>query len=453
VRLLVLIDGEHHPTAVRDAIVSIASGGAEVAGALFCGGTEKVDAGALDAAYGVPVLRPDASGDELITALAHAIDHFRPDGVLDLTDEPVLSPADRFRLASVTLERGVTFSGADFELRPPSFAEVLTKPSIRVFATGKRTGKTAVASALARHAIDRGRRPVIIAVGRGGPNPPRVIDAGATLDTKTLLEMVDEGLHASSDYVEDALTSGATTIGCVRVGGGLAGATITSNVVAAARMAEERDEDLVLLEGSGASIPEVAASAGVVVVPASLGDAVSSYLNPYRLLLADLAVVTMAEHGSAAATTTAAIHGSAPGLDVIHVVFRPEPLADVDGRKAFLCTTAPQDAGSVLKAHLEQEHGCEIVGMTHKLSDRAALRRDLSEADAHDVVLVELKAAAIDVAARTAVEQGREVVFVNNAIVGTDLNGETSDVAGAFDKLIERSAVMERSATEAQRAT
>jgi cyclic 2,3-diphosphoglycerate synthase len=438
-KLLVLIDGEHHPTAVREALDAIGSGGSEVAGALFCGGTEKVEAGALDEVYGVPVLRPDAAGDELGTALAHAIGHFRPDGILDLTDEPVLSPADRFRLASVALHRGVTFGGADFDLRPPSFANVLSKPSIRVFATGKRTGKTAVASALARHAIERGRRPVIVAVGRGGPNPPRVIEAGTTLDTQALLEMVDAGLHASSDYVEDALTSGATTIGCVRVGGGLAGATITSNVIAAAKMAQERDEDLVLLEGSGASIPDVAASAGVVCVPASLGDAVSSFLNPYRLLLADLAVVTMAEHGSDAATTAAAIHGSNPSLDVIHVVFRPEPLTDVRGRKAFFCTTAPTDAGSVLKTHLEDEHGCEVVGMTHKLSDRAALRRDLTEAAAHDVVLVELKAAAIDVAARTAVEQGREVVFVNNTLVGTDMDGETSDVTGAFDRLIDRS--------------
>ena len=438
-KLLVLIDGEHHPTAVREALDAIASGGSEIVGALFCGGTEKVDAGALDLAYGVKVLRPDAAGDELVTALAYAIDHFRPDGILDLTDEPILSPADRFRLASVALRHGVTFGGADFDLRPPSFANVLSKPSIRVFATGKRTGKTAVASALARHAIDRGHSPVIIAVGRGGPNPPRVIEAGTNLDTKTLLEMVDQGLHASSDYVEDALTSGATTIGCVRVGGGLAGATITSNVVAAAKMAEERGEDLVLLEGSGASIPEVAASAGVVIVPASFGDGAASYLNPYRLLLADLAVVTMAEHGSQAATTTAAIRGSVPGLDLIHVVFRPEPLADVRGRKAFFCTTAPSDARDVLKTHLEEEHGCEVVGMTHKLSDRAALRNDLSEADAYDVVLVELKAAAIDVAARTAVEQGREVVFVNNALVGTDVDGETSDVAGAFDRLIERS--------------
>ena len=438
-RVIVLVDGEHHPTAVRDAIQGISASGSDVAGALFCGGTEKVDSGSLDEAYGVSVLRPDASGDELTVALAHAIKHFQPEAVLDLTDEPVLSPADRFRLASVALEHGVRYGGADFDLRPPVFADVLTKPAIRVFATGKRTGKTAVASALARHAMERGRAPVIVAVGRGGPNPPRVIEAGTSLDAASLLEMVDEGLHASSDYVEDALTSQATTIGCVRVGGGLAGATITSNVVAAAKMAQERPEDLVILEGSGASIPEVNATAGVVCVPASLGDAASAFLNPYRLLLADLAVVTMAEHGSAADTTTAAILGSAPGLDIVRVVFRPEPLADVSGCKAYFCTTAPTDAGEVLKTHLEREHGCEVVGMTHHLSDRAALRHDLSDAPAHDVVLVELKAAAVDVAARAAVDQGRRVVFVNNELVGTDPDADRSEITAAFERVIERS--------------
>ncbi len=427
-KILVLVDGEHHPTAVRDALAGIGSGGNDVVGAVFCGGTEKVDPDALELAYGVQVER----GEDLRDVLARAIDRFRPDGVLDLTDEPVLSPADRFRLASVSLARGIPFGGADFDLRPPSFPNVFTKPSIRVFATGKRTGKTAVASALARHATLLGHRPVIVAVGRGGPNPPRVIEAGTTLDTAALLELVDAGHHASSDYVEDALTSGATTIGCVRVGGGFAGATVSSNVLAAAKLAEERDEDLVIVEGSGASIPEVGASAGLICVPASMGDAVASFLNPYRLLLADLAVVTMAEHATAAATTTAAIHGSAPGLNVIHVVFRPEPLADVTGRRAYFCTTAPQDAGSVLTDHLEQEHGCDVVGISHHLSDRTKLRADLANAPDHDVLLAELKAAAVDVAARDAIARGRDVVFVNNRPVGID-------IAAAFDHLIDRS--------------
>jgi cyclic 2,3-diphosphoglycerate synthetase len=245
-----------------------------------------------------------------------------------------------------------------------------------------------------------------------------------------LLELADSGQHASSDYVEDALTSGVTTIGCMRVGGGLAGATVMSNMQAAARIANDRDEDLVILEGSGASIPEVEAATGIVVVPAHMGSGVLDYLNPYRLLLADLAVVTMAEEAPAAAATTAAILGSVPELDIIHVVFRPEPLADVNGRKVFFCTTAPKRAGSVLQAHLEESHGCDVVGMSHRLADRKALKAELERAPEHDLLLIELKAAAVDVAARAAAERGTDVVFVNNELVG-------SGVGDAFDRVIE----------------
>jgi cyclic 2,3-diphosphoglycerate synthetase len=295
--------------------------------------------------------------------------------------------------------------------------------------TGKRTGKTAVAGALARHAVGRDRSPAIVAVGRGGPNPPRVIEAGEVLDVDALLRMLAGGLHASSDYVEDAVMSGVTTIGCVRVGGGLAGATITSNMADGARIAQERAEDLVILEGSGASIPELRADAGLICVPATIeADDVGSYLNPYRLLLADLAVVTMADD-PAAASTVAAIHAVRPELDTIQVAFRPTPVADVRGRKAFFCTTAPTHAGKGLKAHLEQEHGCDVVGMSHHLSDRTRLRNEIDDAKGFDVLLVELKAAAVEVVVRTAREMDVDVVFVNNEPMGTG-------IAEAFDRIL-----------------
>lgn len=428
-RLVLLVDGEHYPKAVRDAIATMEREGRHVVGAVFCGGTEKVDVSDLDAAYGVPVM----FGRDLEQTVRAAIGDFAPEAVLDCTDEPVLGPADRFRLASVVLSLGLAYLGADFEFRPPVFADVLTKPAVTVFATGKRTGKTAVAGALARHAVTRGHTPAIVAVGRGGPAPPKVIEAGALLDPDALLALAASGAHASSDYVEDALTSGVATIGCMRVGGGLAGATVVSNMADGARLAESRTEDLVILEGSGASIPEVRADAGILVVPATLGpDAVAAYLNPYRLLLADLAVVTMAEEASVAAATIAAIHGPKgirPGLDVVPVVFRPEPLADISGRKVYLCTTAPVSAGKVLGAHLEEKHGCDVVGMTHRLADREALRTELAQASGYDVLLVELKAAAVDVAIRWAKDRGTDVVFVNNTLVGTG-------VGAGFDRIL-----------------
>jgi predicted GTPase len=67
--------------------------------------------------------------------------------------------------------------------------------------------------------------------------------------------------------------------------------------------------------------------------------------------------------------------------------------------------------------------------MSHHLADRKALRDDLAQATDHDVLLVELKAAAVDVALRDAKQRSRDVVFVNNALVGTD-------VEGAFDRVL-----------------
>jgi cyclic 2,3-diphosphoglycerate synthetase len=261
-----------------------------------------------------------------------------------------------------------------------------------------------------------------------------VIEAGTEFDAQTLVAMTDAGLHAASDYVEDAMTSGATTIGCRRVGGGLAGATVMSNTPTAARVAEERDEDLVILEGSGASVPDVAADAGVICVPAGECPAViAGYLNPYRLLLADLAVVTMAEQGSAAAEMEAAIRAIAPQIDVVPVAFRPRPLAPVTDRRAFFCCTASPESIPTLTQHLERVHGCRVVGATHRLADRPGLVSDLEGAPDYDVLLTEIKGPAIDVAARRALAEGREVVFIDNEVVG-------DGAEDAFARVIARAA-------------
>ena len=68
--------------------------------------------------------------------------------------------------------------------------------------------------------------------------------------------------------------------------------------------------------------------------------------------------------------------------------------------------------------------------MTHRLADRSALRSELADAPEYDVLLVELKAAAVDVALRTASKKRTEVVFVNNELVGTGIED-------AFDRVLE----------------
>jgi cyclic 2,3-diphosphoglycerate synthetase len=68
------------------------------------------------------------------------------------------------------------------------------------------------------------------------------------------------------------------------------------------------------------------------------------------------------------------------------------------------------------------------VGVSHRLSDRAGLAADLDAAPAFDVLLTELKAAAIDVAVERALERGAEVVLADNRADTVGGDGELQDL-------------------------
>jgi cyclic 2,3-diphosphoglycerate synthetase len=350
--------------------------------------------------------------------------------LLDLSDEPVLGYRERMEIAALALVRGVPYVGADFRLDPPPLAPPpLGIATVSVFGTGKRTGKTAIAGEVARAAARRGLSPIVVAMGRGGPAAPQVAEAGS-ITLEVLLALVRDGRHAASDYLEDALTTGVTTVGARRAGGGLAGAPFASNVADAVRVAAERDPGLLILEGSGAALPPIAWDAGILVVPAACpAEYLRGYLGPYRLLRADLAVVTMArgpgpgsENGS---HLIAHLQRTLGDGRVVVTDFRPTPLADVAGRRAFFATTAPIGVAERQVAHLEAAHGATVVGWSARLADRAGLAHDLDAAEDHEVLLTELKAAAVDVACARAFERGTDVVFVDNraeVLEGPDLD-------------------------------
>ncbi|MEX0850869.1 MAG: hypothetical protein WD015_05135, partial [Gaiellaceae bacterium] len=73
-RALAIVDGEHYPPVVRDALAELPY---DFVAAVLVGGTEKLRGGED---YGVPLAEDVAS----------AIERYRPEIVLDLSDEPVL---------------------------------------------------------------------------------------------------------------------------------------------------------------------------------------------------------------------------------------------------------------------------------------------------------------------------------------------------------------------------
>jgi cyclic 2,3-diphosphoglycerate synthetase len=422
-RALVLVDGEHYPPVVRSAIAA-AGRRDDVVAAVVLGGVEKLSG---DPDYGVQVERV---GDDRTASVIDAARRHDAGLVVDLSDEPVLSTAGRLRLAAHVLAAGLRYEGPDFSFAPPA-RDPVGAPAIAVTGTGKRIGKTAVSGYLAR-LLDRwakgdaaptgGREIVVVAMGRGGPPEPDVVDVGdGDVDVEALLERARGGAHAASDYLEDAVLARVTTVGCRRCGGGLAGMPYVSNVPEGARLALERDPGLVLLEGSGAALPPLAADRTVLVTSAASPAAdLLLALNPVRVLLADLVVVTMAEPPLAEPghldELRAAVAELRPEIPVIATVLRPVPAGRLDGGPVAYFTTAPESMHERLAEALAEAGDVEVAAVSGALSDRERLREDLDRPEVRDAetYVVEIKAAAIDVVAETAAERGARVVFCDN---------------------------------------
>ncbi len=175
-RTLALVDGEHYPPVTRAALEVARERGHEIVAALLVGGTEKLAPGDDPPDLGVPVIV--------------------------VAEEPMACPAGRDRRPLAgggprPLRRaGAGLSGADGDRSPspwrpasrtsaptsgsthPTHGPPLTVPTLAVIGTGKRTGKTAIAGAVARLAARRGLEPVVVAMGRGGPPEPTVAMAG-----------------------------------------------------------------------------------------------------------------------------------------------------------------------------------------------------------------------------------------------------------------------------------
>ena len=365
-KAIALIDGEHVPAIVSDALAELPY---DWVGAILVGGSEKLRG---EPAYGVPLLT-DFADAEL---------------VVDLSDEPVLGPGERFRWASRALAAGLPYLGADFRFDPPRLEDV-GAPSVGVIGAGKRVGKTAVAAHLASLAA-RDRDVVVVAMGRGGPREPELVERPPSV--ADLVALSRTGRHAASDHLELAAMTGLPTIGCRRAGGGLAGQVFVSNLLEGARLAVERAPDLVVFDSSGTAVPPVAVDRRVLVVGAR--NDLDTYCGTYRRLISDFVV---------------SIGCEVPGAIPARIELRPlEPL---EGRVAVF-TAGPVATGGL---------HADVVHVSTKLGDRLALAGELERVEA-DTYLVELKGVAIDLVAEDALARGRRVVLAANDVVADGLD-------------------------------
>ena len=430
-KLVALIDGEHYPDVTRDAVNMLKSCfSGSFAGIIFLGGTEKLVLEDLEGYFGekIYVIR------ELDNDFCDALRHFRPDIAYDLSDEPVVNYRRRMKVASFCMANQCSYMGPDFLFNWEKAGIKLSKRSISIIGTGKRIGKTAISSYVARLFSENDINVTVLAMGRGGPRKPQLVKGDEIdIDPEYLLGLSRKGLHASSDYIEDAMLSEITTIGCRRCGGGFAGTIFMTNLEEGAKIADGLDTDLVIVEGSGASIPGIETDSKLCVIGAFQDwDSLRGYLGIYRIMLADLIILTMCERplsdSSKIKFLEEKIKKYNPGAAILRTVFRPKPLSSIKGKKVFMAMTADPLIESNIRKYMEREYGCRITGTSFNLSHRDRLRKDLDESPAFDTILTELKAAAVDVLTEYASKKAIEISYIDNIPLvtsrGKDLKNE-----------------------------
>ncbi|WP_407431149.1 2,3-diphosphoglycerate synthetase [Methanobrevibacter sp.] len=444
-KMLCLVDGEHYLPVTKEAIDTLNKlEHIDIVAAVFIGGTEKLRDDSEESyseKLGVPV-QFAKDKDIPYDLIVEMIREFNADTVMDLSDEPILDYPKRFRIACKVLYEGIIYEGPDFRFEPTSQYEIMEKPSITILGTGKRIGKTAVSGFVSRLIDKNGYEPCVIAMGRGGPEEPEIVH-GEELEitAEYLLEQSEKGVHAASDHWEDALMSRILTIGCRRCGGGMAGEVYLTNMKQGAKLANKVDSKFAIFEGSGAAIPPIKTDKKIALIGANQPiENLTTYFGPYRVGLGDLVILTMCEEPMADADKIKKIEEFVaevnPDATVISTVFRPKPLGDLAGKKVLFATTAPESVKDKLVDYLEDNYDCEVIGTTAHLSNRPLLRQDMEKyMDKAEVMLTELKAAAVDVASKDAISHGLEVVYCDN--VPVEIDDTYPDLGESVIKLVD----------------
>lgn len=444
-KVLCLVDGEHYFPVTKSAIDKIESKGYEVEQLLFIGGTEKLRNSNVDEISKMfdnkPVLFGENHKEIPYDLIEQSIKEYDVDYVFDLSDEPVVNYSKRFKIATVVLQQGVTYKGPDFEFKPLKEYDVLENPSYKILGTGKRIGKTAVSAYTARLINTEDKYdPCIVAMGRGGPEVPEIVHGDEIkLTPEYLMEQSDKGKHAASDHWEDALLSRVLTVGCRRCAGGMAGQVYITNMVEGAKMTNTLNTNLIAIEGSGSAIPPVKTNKHIVLVGANQPiETLTEYFGPFRIKLADLVIITMCDEQICSKERLDKlmdeIKNINPDAEVVPTIFRPYPVDSIENKKVLFATTAPELVQHLLKEYLEENFNCEVVAISSNLSNRPLLQKDIEDnIDNVDVMLTELKAAAVDVATKDALTKGLEVVYCDN--IPIPLNSDY-DLDNAIMKIV-----------------
>ena len=425
------------------------------AGLVWIGGSEKISdmdsyCAELEQALGAGVIVEGEVQDGFanpIAGLKAALEKFHPETVIQLSGAPQVNRQLMNRLAAVAVGYGASYVAGGTVFREKRVDFDPGKPSLGLYATDKRVGKTSFGIYLAALASGlKGRKTdwqsITITHSRGGPPEPPVLRIGSPpaddQDTPTTLaeiyrhrftadtleKLLDFGLHGASDVYEVALVLSeylseyemlgnvapeVCVIGCRRSGAGYFHEFAVSNVLAGLEQAKILEGNIIIHEGSGAEHPPVKVDGTVTLVPA---DADLQMLEDFPGLdTTDMVILVHCQPETADSMEIDYledfIRGRNPGVPIVRTMFETEVVGNQDtalenlsGSTCACFTTAPRLAHNRIRQALENRYSTEVVSVSSSLSRDKAMRAEIDslmqDSNPPDTFLFEIKARGVE---------------------------------------------------------
>ncbi len=468
-KALFLIDGVHTPGNTVNSIKKLCRmHRVKVSALIWIGGTEKIESResfseVFRKEFSAEVLFPEDSGGRAVPE--KGLRDFLSgknciDTVVQLSGAPQI-----FRSRTVELARISVSFGASYIAGGTVFSEYKSpvrhrKPSIGLYATNKRVGKTAFGSYIGGlicgiNGIDTPFKPVIITHSRGGPPDPPLIEIhrkesekkpeeltkkellSSRFKPEYLARLLDFSLHGASDVFEDALIISTyldslekegkevpyiSLIGCRRAGAGYYNEFAVSNVDRGIKKANSSGANLIIHEGSGAEHPPAAVDGVIFFVPSDVDiDLLRDFPGLEKALLFILANCQRetSDPGKISKIKDV-LKEKNPTAEVFLTRFEPEAVsspADLKGKKALFLTTAPDYILEKLSAQLSEKYDLEITETLNNLDRDEEMKYSIDRAvkeNSPDCLLVEIKARGVEGARYAENKYSLDYFYINN---------------------------------------
>ncbi len=497
-KAVVLIDGVHKPDNTISGIRVLAARiGFIPLRLVWIGGTEKIkDLRAFQEEFrrefGAEVICEgdlEAMQADPVAGMRKALEPRDIELVVQLSGAPQVNRRLMNRYAAVAVGYGASYVAGGTVFSEGLLDIEVKKPSLGLYATDKRVGKTAFGVYIA--ALMSGLREtstpwssISITHSRGGPPSPPVLSIwNNPADSRNAAEMtmeeiysrrfrpeflerlLDFGLHGASDVYEDALILSQylnaweakhpgrdvprmQVIGCRRAGAGYFHEFAVSNVDLGIKEANCSDGNFILHEGSGGEHPPVRVDGSIVLVPA---DTDLELLADFPGLdTADLVILAHCQPESVDASrikqTEAVLAGRNPSLPVARTFFEPEvvgepkAIASLAGKRIAYLTTAPRIVEKRLAAALERSYGVRVARVGFSLTRDSQMRAEIDELmslpQPPEAFLIEIKARGVEGARYIRDKYGIPVLYVNNIPRHVDSSGAPHPNNRILDRMI-----------------